>query len=101
MGEDRRYLDQVDQLKYLADTRPDDDPTQLSYAQGLFNLQDYRGCRRQLDMLLARSPENPDILLLHANLLRKEGKLEEGQAAFQKADAIHSAQVLEQQKEKR
>lgn len=101
LGEDRRYLDQVEQLKYLADTRPEDDETQLAYAQGLFNLQDYRGCRRLLDMLLERSPDSADILLLHANLLNKEGKKEEGRAAFLRADAIHTAQVLEQQKGKR
>lgn len=93
LAEEKRFLEQVEQLKYLSDARPDDVATQLDYAQGLFNLGDYRGCRKVMDPLLEKTTDNADVLLLHANLLAKEGKREEGRAVFERADALHTAAV--------
>ena len=92
-GEEQRYLEQVEQLKYLADARPDDVATQLDYAQGLFNMGDYKACRRVMDGLVENNQEDADVLLLEANLLAKEGKREEGRAVFERADALHTAAV--------
>ena len=90
LGEDGDYMEQTEQLKILAASFADDDETVLDYAQARFNASDYRGCRETLNVLLARSPDAPDVLLLHANLLAKEGKREEGRAVFMRADALHT-----------
>ena len=46
-----------------------------------------------MNSALKFAPEDPDILLLHANLLAKEGKKDEGYAIFQKATALNEARV--------
>lgn len=97
-GEDQRWLDQKGHLEFLLRAQPTDPRAMLNLAQCLFNLADYAGARKVLNDALAASPEEPDILLLHANLLAKEGKREEGKAVFDKANAIHERRVREAEK---
>lgn len=93
LGSDKRYLEQVPHLEIVAAAFPDDTILVLSWAQAMFNAQDYRGARRVVDGLLAQAPDAPDVLLLHANLLAKEGHMEEGRAVFMRADAMNSARI--------
>lgn len=92
-GEDQRWLDQKAQLEFMVRVRPKDVPARLALSQVVFNLKDYTTARALLDPLLKEDPENPDVLLLHANLLAKEGKKEEGFAVFQKAEKLNAARV--------
>ncbi len=88
LGEDRRYPEQVVHLKYLADQDLDDVDLQRAWAQGMFNAKDYAGARRVVDLLLIQAPEDAAVALLHANLLAKEGRQEEGQREFERAKAL-------------
>lgn len=93
LGEDQRWLDQKEHLAFLARATPGSADAQRSLAQCLFNLQDYVGARASLHVALALAPEDPDVLLLHANLLAKEGKREEGLAVLAQANAAHEKRV--------
>lgn len=92
-GEDQRWLDQKVQLEFLLRAQPGDVGPMLGLAQCLFNLADYPGTRKLVDQALAIAPEDPNVLLLHANLLAKEGKRDEGKAVFDRASAINDARV--------
>lgn len=92
-AEDQRWQDQKEHAAFMAQAFPEEGRAQLMFAQCLFNLSDFAATRRSLDVALRLEPEDPDILLLHANLLAKEGKREEGYAIFQKATAVNEARV--------
>jgi len=97
-AEDGRWLDQKGHAEFLARARPKEAGPQLAVAQCLFNLSDFAGARKALDAALALAANDPDVLLLHANLLAKEGKRDEGLAVFQRARALNDARVAEAQK---
>lgn len=90
-GEDQRWLDQKEQVEAVARARPRDASAQLAVAQCLFNLNDYLGARKSLDEALRLEPESANVLLLHANLLAKEGKKDEGYQVYLKAKALDDA----------
>ncbi len=92
-GEDQRWLDQKPQVEAIAHSFPKDVAAQLGLAQCNFNLGDYLAARKQVNNALAIAPEDPDVLLLHANLLAKEGKKDEGYAVFQHATELNNARV--------
>jgi choline-sulfatase len=58
-----------------------------AWAQGLFNLGKYTESRDVLDRALAVHPHSPQLLLLDANLLKKEGHDERALARFDEAKA--------------
>jgi len=57
-------------------------------AQGMFNLKQFAACRRVLDRAMTQHPDNPPLMLLDANTLKKEGKDQESLARFQQAQAL-------------
>lgn len=63
----------------------------LDHAQALFNLKRYEEARTALDRALVLGPEVPEIVLLDANLLAKEGKREQGLARFEEAQRLQKA----------
>ena len=71
--------------------------SELLYAktQSLFNLEEYERCRLELDLALVHHPASPDLMLLDANLLSKEGKPEAGKARFTEAQEAQRAALLE------
>lgn len=97
-GEDQRWIDQRPHAEAIARTFPKEPAAQRQLAQCLFNLSDYPAARQVLDRALQLAPEDPDVLLLHANLLAKEGKKDEGYTVFQKATALNDARVEEARK---
>lgn len=97
-GEDQRWLDQRPHAEAIARAFPKEAGAQRQLAQCLFNLADYVAARQVLNHALELGPEDPDTLLLHANLLAKEGKKDEGYAVFQKATALNEARVAEARK---
>ena len=72
-------------------TRPVESRT--SWAQAVFNLGEYPRARTILDPALAAAPDDPDVLLLHANLLAKEGDKEKGKEVFQRAQVLKREQM--------
>jgi arylsulfatase A-like enzyme/Flp pilus assembly protein TadD len=94
-AEDERWLDQREQVAFLARAAPNDPVALRALAQCLFNLADYPAARVSLDAALAIAPEDPDVLLLHANLLAKEGKRDEGMEVFKHATVLNEARVKE------
>lgn len=92
-GEDQRWLDQMPQAEAVARAFPKEALVNRQFAQCLFNLSDFPGARKALNVALGISPEDPDIMLLNANLLAKEGKKDEGYALFQKATVLNEARV--------
>lgn len=94
-GEDQRWLDQRPQAEAIARGLPKEPDAHRQLGQCLFNLGDYVGARKTVDIALKLAPEDPDILLLHANLLAKEGKKDEGYVIYQKANAMNEARVRE------
>lgn len=94
-AEDQRWLEQKTHAAWLARALPKEADARRGLAQCLFNLDDYAGARKELDAALAIAPEDADVLLLHANLLAKEGKREEGAKVFEKARVLHEKRVAE------
>ena len=82
-----------DNYALLAEESPKGPPNalRLMWAQALFNLEEYAQARAVLDPAL--ESQGPDILLLHANLLAKEGKREEGKKVFEQAQALKIKEV--------
>jgi arylsulfatase A-like enzyme/thioredoxin-like negative regulator of GroEL len=92
-AEQSRWLDQLPHVRFLAQQAPENAAAQLALAQCLFNLADYAGARRVLEVGLAIDGSDPNLLLLHANLLAKEGRRDEGYAVFKKANAMNEERV--------
>jgi arylsulfatase A-like enzyme/Flp pilus assembly protein TadD len=92
-AEDQRWLDQRDHIAFLARASPDQPGPLRALAQCLFNLGEYDGARNALDSVLELAPEDPDALLLNANLLAKEGKREEGLAMLKAANAANDRRI--------
>lgn len=61
-------------------------------AQALFNLEDFEASREALDKGLALDPDWSALLLLDANLLAKEGRMERAQARFEEATRARAAE---------
>jgi len=53
--------------------------------QAQFNHHDYEGCKASVDTCLQVDPEHPDCTMLLANVLKKLGKDEEAEEAYQQA----------------
>lgn len=89
-----------DNYAKLAESHPEGPsaPLRLMWAQALFNLKEYEQARVVLDPALQKDP-GAELLLMHANLLAKEGKREEGQRVFEQAQALKVKEVEAARKE--
>lgn len=95
MGEEERALALADRL--LKDS-PDD--PELLHARGvaLFDLGRLDEARSEVEAALVKAPEQPDLLLLLANILRKQGHQAEAEAMRTRADAAHAKRLEQLQK---
>ncbi len=94
-GDERDYLAQLDELRILKQLDGKNPDALRALAQCLFNLADYPGARAELDVALTMAPDDPDIVLLNANLLKKEGKDAEAAKTAERAFALKRAQTGE------
>ena len=62
-------------------------------AQAVFNTGDYERAEELLAPMVSQEPPLPEALLLQANILAKQGKREEGQVLFDRAQALKEEQV--------
>ncbi len=92
-AEDQRWLDQREHVAFLARANPDDPIALRALAQCFFNLAEYAAARAALDAALFIAPEDPDVLLLNANLLAKEGKREEGMKMLAAANTANEKRI--------
>lgn len=99
-GEDQLYLEQLPHLQALARLQPRKVNSWLDLAQCQFNLKDYRTARKTLERAIALDAEDAGVLLLQANLLAKEGKMEEGRAMFERAEAQRKLELEREAKER-
>ena len=97
-AEDQQWLDQKDHLVMIARIDSRNADAHRALAQCLFNLSDYAGARRALDIALSLDPEDPYVVMLHANLLSKEGHHEEGETVKDRALLLREKQLAEQAK---
>lgn len=93
LGDEQRWGDQIPHLTFLARAFPAEVSAQLEVAQAFFNLREYVQARAALDRALDLDGANPDVLLLHANLLAREGRREEGLAVLKQANAANEARL--------
>ena len=68
----------------------------LGWAQAVFNLGDYAAAKVHLAPALATSPDDPEIVLLHANIVGKLEGSEAGAKIFERAKDLKRAQMEEQ-----
>lgn len=94
-ADDGRWLDQKTSAEAVVTLLPLEPLAYLDLAQCSFNLGDYDSARRTLDLGLTMASDDPDLLLLHANLLAKEGKKDEGKAVFDRASTLHKTRAAE------
>ena len=80
-------------LEKLHAAHPDDSAISQMLAAVLAEAADYAGSDRLLLHLLAASPNDPDLLVAHAQNLVHQGQLEQAYTAFDKATQIDSANV--------
>ncbi|MCK6524939.1 sulfatase-like hydrolase/transferase [Myxococcota bacterium] len=69
---------------------PDDVELRRALAQAYFNMGDYELASDALAPALERAPEHPYVLLLHANILAKQGDRATAERVFAEAQALRS-----------
>jgi choline-sulfatase len=72
---------------------PDDIRIRQPWAQAVFNTSDYKAAAEILAPALVAYPEDPDVLMLHANILAKIGDRAEAEAVAAKANELNQARV--------
>ncbi len=85
LAEQRRYAEQVEQLEAIIAAEPPNPLSHHSLAQALFNQQRYDEAARAVTSCRELAPEYPACAMLEANVLKKLGRDEEAQAAYQRA----------------
>ena len=84
-AEQRRYEDQLTQLKVIASLEQPNALTMHSRAQALFNLGRLEEAAAATTQCREADPRYPGCWLLWANVLSKQGKKTEAQAAYEKS----------------
>jgi thioredoxin-like negative regulator of GroEL len=87
----QRWDDAAAEYAGVVERNPKDDNARRAWAQAIFNAGDYPGAAKILAPALTRRPDDPDILLLHANLLAKEGKMDQAKQVFDDAKTFKAA----------
>jgi arylsulfatase A-like enzyme/predicted Zn-dependent protease len=73
--------------------QPKNPLARLGQTQALFNLEDYDLATEVLAPALRAQPDNPDILMLHANILGKTGHRDEATKVAERANKLHGERV--------
>ena len=90
---EKNWEEAASEFAYVAEMRPRDPISRRMWAQAIFNTGDYPSAAKILEPALAAAPDDPYVLLMHANILQKLGKEEEGQKVFDRATELRQAQV--------
>lgn len=76
------------EYRFLSDAAPDDVELRRVWAQAVFNTADYDLAQEVLAPALLLAPDNPRVLMLQANILGKQGHMQEGQAMAEQAQQL-------------
>ena len=79
---------------FVAQTRPRDPLARRMWSQAIFNTGDYPGAAKILEPALTHAPDDPHVLLLHANILQKLGKEDEAKEVAARANKLYEAQIM-------
>jgi predicted Zn-dependent protease len=90
--QNKQWDDAAAELQMLVELRTQDHAARVSWAQALFNAAAYEEAQKVLTPAIEAAPNNPEGLLLQANLLAKQGKREEGAVLAKKAQELKSKQ---------
>jgi tetratricopeptide (TPR) repeat protein len=85
LAEQKRYEEQLEQLRVIASQEPPNFLTHHSLAQALYNLQRFPEAETEVDACLALAPTYPACAMLRANTLKRLGREAEALAAYQRA----------------
>jgi tetratricopeptide (TPR) repeat protein len=77
---------------WLAEAEPENAGWRRNQAQAIFNTGDFDLAGQILAPSVTRDPPQPEVLLLQANILAKQGRTEEGRALFERARALKQAE---------
>lgn len=88
LGMSKDYEAQVKELERLLQRAPKNAELHYKKTLALFNLKRYDQARAAVDAGLALAPEHPQLVLMDANLLAKEGKREVGAQRFALAQQL-------------
>jgi len=88
LGKARRFEAQLEQVDILIKIGPDEPNFKQSRAMTLLNMGDAEGALAVLLEAQPQHPEHPGLMLMKANALKKLGRDEEAQAAFEQAKAL-------------
>jgi tetratricopeptide (TPR) repeat protein len=80
-----KWEEAASEYRFVAEYDPRSYRARLLWAQAVFNGGDYKLADEVLAPALRAAPEDPDVLLLQANILAKLGRRDEGKALFDKA----------------
>jgi len=94
--ETSRWDEAAAEYRFLAEADASDFVARRAWAQAVFNTGDYSQADTILAPALDIAPDDPDALLLYANVLTKLGKHEEAKNAFEQGRAIKAAQIEQQ-----
>jgi arylsulfatase A-like enzyme/Flp pilus assembly protein TadD len=95
----QRWDEAAAEYGFVVERRPQMIEARLAWAQATFNTGDYPGAETQLAPALKQAPDNPDVLLLQANILQKLGKDAEAKTVFEEATRLHKARIAQREAE--
>jgi tetratricopeptide (TPR) repeat protein len=91
LGEQKRYAEQLPHWEYLRKQAPQSLELIHSHAQALWNAKQHERSKALVLEGLSRDSEHPNLLMLQANHLSRDGQDEEAQQTYQRALAAKKA----------
>ncbi|MFT4976956.1 MAG: putative Zn-dependent protease, partial [Myxococcota bacterium] len=85
----QRWAEAADDFDVYLDAQPTDHAARREHAQAVYNTYDYELAAEILAPALAARPDDPDVLMMHANILAKIGDREEAEATAARANDLH------------
>lgn len=85
LADQKRYEEQLEQLRVIAAQEPPNFLTHHSLAQALFNLKRFPEAEIEVDACMALAPTYPACAMLRANTLKRLGKQQEALEAYRRA----------------
>ncbi|MEY3213145.1 MAG: hypothetical protein RIT28_3626 [Pseudomonadota bacterium] len=81
------------EYRFMAEADAEQHNARVMWAQAVFNTADYEQAAQILAPTLAAQPKNPRAMMLHANILAKTGKKEQGEPIAKEAQALFAAEI--------
>jgi arylsulfatase A-like enzyme/Flp pilus assembly protein TadD len=89
----RRWDEAAAEYAALVQLQPRDPSARRAWAQATFNAGGFEEAAEILAPALAVAPDDPDVLLLHANILSRQGRKVEAEAIHTEATALRERSI--------